>query len=122
MDALYKEMRKRNIPFENRTEFFTHINHLHGDILEWIRKFKPYQVSVGVESGDDRMLQAMDKGFDSQTAYEVKATPDILGSVGTLFLIDSRNRREFTEHPSFHRTNKAFCRGVGELLSARRWN
>ena len=70
MAKLYEGMKRGNIPFENRTEFFTHINHLQSEILEWIKRFKPYQVNVGVESGDDRMLDAMGKGFDSQTAYE----------------------------------------------------
>jgi radical SAM superfamily enzyme YgiQ (UPF0313 family) len=89
MAALYEEMKRRNIPFENHIEFFTHINHLQGEILEWIKRFKPYQVNVGVESGDDRMLQAMGKGFDSQMAYEkLKLLYDYTRvPVGTLFLI-----------------------------------
>jgi radical SAM superfamily enzyme YgiQ (UPF0313 family) len=89
LEALYEEMKRRNLSFEGRTEFFTHINHLHGDILEWIKRFKPYQVNVGVESGDDRMLRAMGKGFDSQTAYErLKLLWEYTGvRVGTSFLI-----------------------------------
>lgn len=89
MAKLYEGMKRGNIPFENRTEFFTHINHLQSEILEWIKRFKPYQVNVGVESGDDRMLDAMGKGFDSQTAYErLRKLHDFTGvRIGTLFLI-----------------------------------
>jgi radical SAM superfamily enzyme YgiQ (UPF0313 family) len=56
--------------------------------LEWIKKYKPYQVNVGVESGDNRMLRAMGKGFDSQTAYErLKLLHEYTGvRIGTLFL------------------------------------
>ena len=104
MAALYEEMKRRNIPFEHRTEFFTHINHLQGEILEWIKRFKPYQVNIGVESGDDRMLHAMGKGFDSQTAYEkLKLLYEYAGvRIGTLFLIGYPGETEESLRNTLH--------------------
>jgi radical SAM superfamily enzyme YgiQ (UPF0313 family) len=104
MAALYEEMKRRNIPFEHRMEFFTHVNHLQGDILEWIKRFKPYQVNVGVESGDDRMLQAMGKGFDSRMAYErLKLLYEYIGvRIGTLFLIGFPGETEESLRNTLH--------------------
>jgi radical SAM superfamily enzyme YgiQ (UPF0313 family) len=89
MESLYNELRKRNIFIENRNEFFTHINHINADTLKWIKMFKPFRVSVGVESGDDRMLKLMGKGFDSETALnKLKMLYDeVQVPIGALFII-----------------------------------
>jgi radical SAM superfamily enzyme YgiQ (UPF0313 family) len=89
MEAVFKEIESRGIPIQNRIEFFTHINHISTESIRWIRKFQPFRVSVGVESGDDRMLKLMGKGFDSETAYtKLRMLNDQTNiPVGTLFLI-----------------------------------
>ena len=89
MEAVYNELKGRAIPIENRTEFFAHINHINQGMIGWIRKYRPFQVNVGVESGDDRMLKLMGKGFDSETAYgKLKMLHEETGvPIGTLFLI-----------------------------------
>ena len=89
MDALYQELERRSIPIENRSEFFTHINHIHEETLKWIRTYKPFRVNVGIESGDDRMLKLMGKGFDSKTALQnlERLHRETHVPIGTLFLI-----------------------------------
>jgi radical SAM superfamily enzyme YgiQ (UPF0313 family) len=89
MDALYQELKRRNIPIENRSEFFTQINHIHEETLKWIRTYNPFQVNVGIESGDDRMLKLMGKGFDSETAWQklTRLHQETHVPIGTLFLI-----------------------------------
>ena len=89
MEGLYNELKRRNISIENRSEFFTHINQIHEETLKWIRTYKPFQVNVGIESGDDRMLKLMGKGFDSKTALQKLELlhRETNVPIGTLFLI-----------------------------------
>jgi radical SAM superfamily enzyme YgiQ (UPF0313 family) len=89
MEALYYELKERSIDIEHRNEFFTHVNQINEETIKWIKAYKPFNVSVGIESGDDRMLKLMGKGFDSKTAFEkVKMLRDETGAnVGTLFII-----------------------------------
>lgn len=56
------------VPYRKRIRFFTHVRHGNEDE---IAKFDPDEVQIGVESGDDRMLEAMSKGTtraESKTA------------------------------------------------------
>jgi len=89
MESLYHELRERHISIERRNEFFTHINHINEETVKWIKKYEPFQVNVGIESGDDRMLKLMGKGFDSDTAYnKLKMLhEEARVPIGTLFLI-----------------------------------
>ena len=89
MEDLYNELKKRNINIETRNEFFLHINHINTDTLKWIKAYKPFRVNVGIESGDDRMLGLMGKGFDSKIAFEkLKMLYDEIHlPIGTLFII-----------------------------------
>ena len=70
MEALYHELKERNIDITHRNEFFAHVNQINEETVKWIKAYKPFKVSVGIESGDDRMLKLMGKGFDSKTAFE----------------------------------------------------
>jgi radical SAM superfamily enzyme YgiQ (UPF0313 family) len=89
MAALYHELKKRSIDIEGRNEFFTHVNQISEETIKWIKAYKPFNVSVGIESGDDRMLKLMGKGFDSKTAFDkVRILHDEAGvNIGTLFII-----------------------------------
>jgi radical SAM superfamily enzyme YgiQ (UPF0313 family) len=89
MEDLYNELKRRNINIENRNEFFTHINDINTDTLKWIKAYKPSRVNIGIESGDDRMLGLMGKGFNSKIAFEkLKMLYDeIKLPIGTLFII-----------------------------------
>jgi radical SAM superfamily enzyme YgiQ (UPF0313 family) len=89
MEALYHEWKARNLPIEGRNEFFTHINCINEGTLKWMKRYKPFQVSVGIESGDDGMLKRMGKGFDAETAYQkLKMLHEAIRvPIGTLFLI-----------------------------------
>lgn len=88
MAALLGELKKRGIDLENRCVFFSHVNHLAPEILEQIALYKPTQVQLGIESGDDRMLKLMGKTFASETALEKIKTLDRMGiNVQLLFLV-----------------------------------
>jgi radical SAM superfamily enzyme YgiQ (UPF0313 family) len=89
MEGLYNELKSRKIDIENRNEFFTHVNHINAETLKWMKMYKPFRVNVGVESGDDRMLELMGKGFDTETAFQkLKMLHEALRVlIGTLFLI-----------------------------------
>jgi radical SAM superfamily enzyme YgiQ (UPF0313 family) len=104
MEDLYNELKRRNINIENRNEFFTHINQINIDTLKWIKAYKPFRVNVGIESGDDRMLGLMGKGFDSKTAFEkLKMLYDeIQLSIGTLFIIGFPGETEESLRNTLH--------------------
>ncbi len=89
MEGLYNELKRKNINIEGKNEFFTHIKHINPETISWMKAYRPYKISVGVESGDDRILQLMGKGFDSKTAYEkLKMLHEETHlHIGTLFII-----------------------------------
>lgn len=89
METLYTELKRRNIPIEDRAEFFTHVNQINPDIIDWIKRYRPFHINLGIESGDDDMLRLMNKGFDSETAFnKLKVLHDETGlTIGTLFII-----------------------------------
>jgi len=70
MQALYDECLARNIPIVGRNQFFSHIGVIKEKTCEIMALFKPRLVQVGLESGDDGMLQRMSKGFDSKKAED----------------------------------------------------
>lgn len=86
MAKIRRAMDARNIRYQKQIRFFTHVSHGNEDE---IAKFDPDEVQIGIESGDDRMLVAMDKGT---TRAESKAAVLRLGKaipkrVVGLFLI-----------------------------------
>ena len=122
MEDLYNELKRRNIQFENRNEFFTHVNHINNDTIRWINAYRPFKVSVGIESGDDRMLKLMGKGFDRKTALEkLKLLHDQSRNQYRYtihYRLSRRDRRKPQEHARFHRRNSSHRRKLGELLPA----
>jgi radical SAM superfamily enzyme YgiQ (UPF0313 family) len=89
MLALYDELKKRNFPIEDRAEFFAHVNHINPEMIALVKRYRPFRINVGVESGDDDMLKLMGKGFNSETAFrKLKMLHDETGlMVGTSFII-----------------------------------
>lgn len=89
MEHLYIELRKRDITIENRNEFFTHINHINRETIKWMKKYKPFRINIGIESGDDTMLNRMGKGFDAETALnKLKMLHDeVQVPIGASFII-----------------------------------
>lgn len=61
MQRIHSALKRLGIPIENRVRFFSHINHINADSIEAMKLYQPFQVAVGVESGDDRMLELMGK-------------------------------------------------------------
>ncbi|HME43773.1 MAG TPA: radical SAM protein [Syntrophorhabdales bacterium] len=102
MLALYDELKKRSLPIEDRAEFFAHVNHINPEMIALIKRYRPFRINVGVESGDDAMLKLMGKGFNSETAFrKLKMLHDETGLiVGTLFMIGFPGETE----ESMHRT------------------
>ncbi len=62
-DHIGLELRKRSC-------FFIHVNHLKPDVLDAIDALQPTEMQMGVESGDDEMLQAMGKTFTAADAEQ----------------------------------------------------
>jgi radical SAM superfamily enzyme YgiQ (UPF0313 family) len=89
MAELYNELKRRGLDIEGRAEFFTHVNHINPEMIGWIKRYHPFRINIGVESGDDTMLSLMGKGFDSETAFKkIKLLYEETGlSLGTLFII-----------------------------------
>ncbi len=88
MAGIYNELIKRGIQIEGRNMFFAHVNHINEKNIYWIKKYKPKGVQIGVESGDDKILELMGKTFSSQTAFEkIKLLYDNGVKVEALFLI-----------------------------------
>jgi len=104
MEGLYNALQQRNINIEKRNEFFTHVNHINQETIKWIKIYKPAQVNVGIESGDDRMLGLMGKGFDSKTALEkLKMLYEgIQLPIGTLFIIGFPGETEESLRNTLH--------------------
>ena len=82
------EADRSGLELRKRTCFFVHVNHVDGERLEAIVEYNPQEVQMGVESGDDGMLEAMGKKF---TADEAQAAVRRLHGrgirVACLFLI-----------------------------------
>jgi len=53
-----------------KLHFFVHVRCLNPSVLDAICEIKPGEVQIGIESGSDRMLAAMNKGFNAATAEE----------------------------------------------------
>ncbi len=60
----------RGLNLRRRTCFFVHVSHVNDKTIESIREYNPQEVLVGVESGDDKMLEAMGKTFTSAQAED----------------------------------------------------
>ena len=70
MIDIYNECKRRGVQIEHKNVFLSHINHINDDLTKAMVLFKPFQVSVGIESGDDEMLKKLGKTFTSEVAYE----------------------------------------------------
>ncbi len=106
MRDIVVEAEKRSIPLVGRNTFFTHVHAVNADRLQAMTALNPSSVQIGIESGDDRMLDTMRKGFTSQAAYQALSTlsKSVRGVTG-LFMIgfpgenatSLRNTVEFVE-------------------------
>ncbi len=70
MYALLKTADASGLELRGRTHFFVHISLLDYDRMGAINAFQPAELQVGIESGDDGMLQAMGKTFTVALAQE----------------------------------------------------
>jgi radical SAM superfamily enzyme YgiQ (UPF0313 family) len=68
--AVLEAADRQGLTLQRRTCFFVHISCINDETLGAIRAFDPVEVQVGIESGDDAMLEAMGKTFTSQRAEQ----------------------------------------------------
>ncbi len=61
---------KQGVELRKATCFFVHVNHTSDETIEAIRAFRPQEVQVGIESGDNGMLVAMGKKFTAERAEQ----------------------------------------------------
>ena len=115
MSNIYLELMKRGIHIKDRCTFFAHVNCLNDNTLEWINRYKPKGVQIGVESGDNRMLKLMGKGFTREVAYDRIALLHKNGhNVYALFLIGfpGETRESLESTYDFSQQTKPFVRDV----------
>ncbi len=70
MMAILDEADRQGIELRRKTQFFVHVNHAGTEQLEAIDAYQPLEMQMGVESGDDGMLQAMGKTFKAALAED----------------------------------------------------
>lgn len=88
MEAIYKELKRRDIQIENRNRFFSHIRHINDKTLYWMKAYKPFTIYIGIESGDNRMLANLGKTFEGNEAFDkIKLLHENGLSVTALFMI-----------------------------------
>jgi radical SAM superfamily enzyme YgiQ (UPF0313 family) len=59
---------RRGVEIKGKNKFFTHINLINEDIASVMQRFDPFEVQVGIESGDSEMLKRMNKPFSPEKA------------------------------------------------------
>ncbi len=70
LHAILDASRQNGVDLQGRCCFFVHINHTNDETIEAIGAYDPREVLVGIESGDNRMLEAMGKRFTAERAEE----------------------------------------------------
>ncbi len=84
---IYNDLKRKYLNIDDRNLFFTHVNLINEEIAEVMKKFKPTEVQVGLESGDNSMLKIMGKNFTTSKAFErIKLLSNYV-KVNGLFLI-----------------------------------
>ncbi len=88
MVGIYEEAQKRKVPLVGRNMFFTHVRHITDRAAKAMERLNPTCVQIGIESGDNGMLNAMQKGFTSDEALAaVQKLSEHVRGVTALFLI-----------------------------------
>jgi len=87
MNNLLQEFDSSGIDIRERNVFFTHVNFINDKTLKAISSFKPREVQIGVEAGDNQMLASMEKGFTIEKARENLYKLCDVAPVCVLFLI-----------------------------------
>jgi radical SAM superfamily enzyme YgiQ (UPF0313 family) len=88
MESIYQELHSRGIDIAGRCKFFGHVNFINDETIAWISRYRPIEVQIGIESGDDRMLKAMGKRFTAAKALSaVSKLHDAGHKVNALFMI-----------------------------------
>jgi hypothetical protein len=70
MRRIYNTLKQRGIHIENRVRFISHINHINHESVKTMKLYQPLQVAIGVESGDDKMLELMGKSTNYKRIVE----------------------------------------------------
>jgi len=87
MMAVLEAADRLGVNLRKRTCFFVHVSLAIGDCLQAIDAFDPMELQIGIESGDDRMLQAMGKTFTAAEAeYRIRSLYARGHRVACLFL------------------------------------
>ncbi len=114
MMAILREADGRGLELRKRTQFFIHVNHIDDERLDAIDAYDPAEMQVGIESGDDKMLQAMGKTFTAAKAEDrLKALHGRGHHVACLFLMGFPGEtRESLQHTvDFALRNRQYMSG-----------
>lgn len=88
MTAILEAADSIGLDLRDRTCFFIHIDHIDAGRLAVIDAYRPAEMLVGIESGDDGMLEAMGKTFTAAEAEQRLRTMHAHGRyVACLFLL-----------------------------------
>lgn len=69
MQAIHDELTTRGLSISGKCKFFCHINYINEKSIETMKLFDPLEIQIGVESGDDEMIQKLGKSFSSEKAF-----------------------------------------------------
>jgi radical SAM superfamily enzyme YgiQ (UPF0313 family) len=69
MEQVYTALCQRGVSIAGRSTFFTHVRHVTDEVVSMMQLYAPSFVQIGIESGDDGMLQAMGKKFSVEEAF-----------------------------------------------------
>ena len=69
MVEIHDELSRRGLSIKGRCKFFCHINYINDDTIAAMKLYDPLEIQIGVESGDDEMIQRLGKRFSAEKAY-----------------------------------------------------
>lgn len=88
MSAVYDAVRHNGLELRGRAKFFLHVRHTGKEVIEEVKRYDPPETLLGIESGNDEMLAAMGKTFNSAIAErQLKALHSAGIRVACLFIM-----------------------------------
>ncbi len=69
MVEIHQLLEARGLSIKGRCKFFCHINYINDETIDAMKLFDPLEIQIGVESGDDEMIQRLGKRFSAEKAF-----------------------------------------------------
>lgn len=115
MMAILAEADRVGLELRKRTHFFVHVNLVDDQRLDAIDAFEPAEIQIGIESGDDGMIEAMGKTYAAAKAEHcLKLLHSHGHAVACLFLFGfpGETRTSLQRTIDFVARNREYMSGV----------